>query len=115
MPCPHRVRQGNAGTIDIKVTRASNVNQIAMVVEDLDRSTQQLSSTPKLRTTDLEAGVSRPVVAGHSYNLFLTAVRKSADSEGSVQVTISNNGATLVNSTCSVNGTNPSGSWTIIV
>ena len=114
MPCPHRVIPGAPGSMTITVKRLSNVNQVVMRVEALDRSTQQSTST-NLRTAQLEQGVQMPTKARFSYNLVLLAVRSSASSNGIVKVEIEINGVKLVDSNCSVNGTNPTGSWTIIV
>lgn len=114
MPCPHRVLPGQPGSLTIRVQRRSNVNKVVMVIESVDRTTGA-ASTRTLRTAQLEQGEPHSTAAGFSYNLELGAVRSSADQNGSVKVTIDNNATRIVDSTCSVNGTNPTGSWTIIV
>ena len=114
MPCPLEVVPGTPGEMTVQVTRGDNVNKVVMRTEDLDRETGDVE-VDEFRTHELEEGVTLEARLDHSYNLIVGAVRKSADEEGSIHVSVHIDGVTLVDTDRSADGNNPTGEWTIVV
>lgn len=112
--CPFKQWIRNSGEASVKVTRVENVLELVLRLEDLDRTTQQIDASDH-GTAELESGIPIPVAAGHSYNLFVSAVRASDSSLGKFQVDLELNGEQLLaGRQCECDGSQPSGHWTIV-